>query len=197
MAFDRLTRLGPQKFQKIVNELIRGTPAQTLARLIQEWGDAQDVSEETLAKQLKRLHTAVGNGAFGGALAQQVKAKASVRIKLLHGSTLNCLDELIEIALIQKVRVDALYEKEQVSNTCIVALNTIINDYMDLLVAIQKIKFDLGVDEYKRTIPTLKASDGATPPDSAVVQRQVAAAYSGLEQVLARYSASKGLPAPP
>ena len=51
MAFDRLQKLGKEKFQKIVNELARGTPAQTLARLIQqEWGDAQDVREETLAK---------------------------------------------------------------------------------------------------------------------------------------------------
>jgi len=84
MAFGRLSRLGREKFQKIVNELTRGTPAQTVARLVHQWGDAQDVREETLAKQLKRLHTAITNGAFGGDLAQQAKEKATVRIMWLH-----------------------------------------------------------------------------------------------------------------
>jgi len=34
IAFRRLQNLGKEKFQKILNELARGTPAQTLARLI-------------------------------------------------------------------------------------------------------------------------------------------------------------------
>ena len=65
MAFEGLRRLGPQKFQRIVNELMRATPAVMVARLIQqEWGGVYDVAETTLAKQLKRLHTAITNGAF-------------------------------------------------------------------------------------------------------------------------------------
>jgi hypothetical protein len=40
MAFDRLTRLGEDKFQRIVNELVRGMPTQLVTRLIQqEWRD--------------------------------------------------------------------------------------------------------------------------------------------------------------
>jgi hypothetical protein len=89
IAFRRLQNLGKEKFQKILNELARGTPAQTLARLIQqEWGDVQNVREETLAKQLKRLSTTITNGAFGGDLADQARKRASVRIKLLHGEGL-------------------------------------------------------------------------------------------------------------
>src|SRR5436309_7446713 len=110
MAFDRLQKLGKEKFQKILNELARGTPAQTLARLIQQaWGDLEDVREETLGKQLRRLSTTIANGAFGGDLAGQAKQRASVRIKLLHGSTLDCLDELVQIAAIQKSRVLRLW----------------------------------------------------------------------------------------
>jgi hypothetical protein len=72
MAFERLQSLGQEKFQRIVNELMRATPAVMVARLIhQEWGDVHDVAENTLAKQLKRLHTAITNGAFGGDLAEQ------------------------------------------------------------------------------------------------------------------------------
>jgi hypothetical protein len=88
IAFRRLQNLGKEKFQKLLNELARGTPAQTLARVIQqEWGDAQNVREETLAKQLKRLSATITNGAFGGDLADQARRRATVRIKLLHGST--------------------------------------------------------------------------------------------------------------
>src|SRR5690348_7153728 len=115
MAFGRLQKLGKEKFQRILNELARGTPAQTLARVIQqEWGDAQNVREETLAKQLKRLSTTIANGAFGGDLADQARKRASVRIKLLHGSTLDCLDELTQMAAIQKARVLRLWEKERI-----------------------------------------------------------------------------------
>jgi len=162
MIFDRIQKLGTVKFQKVVNELMRGTPAVMVARLIQqEWGDFQNVSEDTLVRQLRRLYTAITNGAFGGDLAQQAREKASVRIKLFQGSTLNTLDELNQIELIQRARVMRLWEKEQKADTRLVALNTAIRDYRDLLLAIQKIRFDLGLDEYKRRIPTVRASEAS------------------------------------
>ena len=192
MAFGRFSRLGREKFQKIVNELTRGIPAQTVARLVHQWGDAQDVREETLAKQLKRLHTAITNGAFGGDLAQQAREKAIVRIMWLHGSTLNCLDALIEVAIVQRTRVLTLYEHEQVSGKHITGLNAVINDYRDLLVAIQRIKFDLGMDEYKRSIPVRsQEASVVTFTDGSTVNRQVLEAYSTLEEVMSR----RGLPA--
>jgi hypothetical protein len=190
MAFDRFQKLGEAKFQKIVNELIRGTPAQTVARLVHEWGDATEVREETLAKQLTRLHADITNGAFGGDLAEQAKAKASVRITWLHGSTLNCLDALIEIAIIQRTRVLKLYEKELESCRHIVGLNAVINDYGNLLVAIQKVKFDLGMDEFKRSIPVRAQQTSVTSSDGTTVQREVFEAYSTLEEIMTR----RGLP---
>jgi hypothetical protein len=186
MAFERFSGLGREKFQKIVNELTRGIPAQTVARLVHQWGDAQDVREETLAKQLKRLHTAITNGAFGGDLAQQAKEKAIVRIMWLHGSTLNCLDALIEVAIVQRTRVLTLYEHEQASGKHIAGLNAVINDYRDLLVAIQKVKFDLGLDEFKRGIPVRASETSVTSPDGVTVRRQVLEAYSTLEEVITR-----------
>jgi hypothetical protein len=54
MLFDRLQRLGKETFQKVVNELLRGAPVVMVSRLIRlEWGDCQDVREDTLSKQLK------------------------------------------------------------------------------------------------------------------------------------------------
>ena len=188
MAFERLQKLGKEKFQKIVNELARGTPGQTMARLIQqEWGDVQDVREETLAKQLRRLSTTITNGVFGGDLAEQAKQRASVRIKLLHGSTLDCLDKLVELAMIQEKRVLRLWEKEQLLDWPISALNRNIRDYGNLIVTIQEMKFNLGLDEYKRTVSTVIASQtSATLPDGTTVEQQVLEAAATLEEIFAR-----------
>jgi hypothetical protein len=184
MQFDRLNKLGPEKFQRISNELMRGTPTVLVARLIQEWGDAQNVGEETLAKQLKRLHTAIENGAFGGALAEEARRKASVKIKLLHGSTVNCMNQLIEIADIQRARVLALWDKERISNKRNFGLNTAIRDYRNLLIAIQKIKFDLGLDEYRRSFPVVRAPQASPPrPDSAALAQREREAAEMVEEI--------------
>jgi hypothetical protein len=166
MAFERLQHLGKEKFTKICNALARGTPALTLARLIQqEWRDAQNVGESTLAKQLLRLHTAITNAAFGGELAQLARETTSVTIKRFHGSTVDCLDELMTLATIQRERVLRLCEKERASNTRVVGLNKIINDYRKLLVDMQEVRFNLGFDEYRRGFPPVTGSaTGVTPP---------------------------------
>jgi hypothetical protein len=185
MKYERLQHLGDEKFRKIVNELARRTPIVMVARLIQqEWRDFQNVAEDTLAKQLKRLQTDIINGAFGGDLAEQARRKASVGIKLFHGSTLDCLDELVELAMIQKTRIHVLWEKEQELNLCLSNLNTVINDYRELLLSIQKIKFDLGLDEYKGVIPGVKAmATSVTRPD---VEKQVMEAIEDVEDIFRR-----------
>ena len=53
----------------------------------------------------------------------------------------------------QRERMLALREQECESARSIRALNAIMRDYAEVLLAIQKIRFDLGLDEYKRPIP--------------------------------------------
>jgi hypothetical protein len=192
MAFDRLQKLGNDKFQKVLNELARGTPAQTLARSIQqEWGDALNVREDTLAKQLKRLSATITNGAFGGDLAEQARKRASVRIKLLHGSTLDCLDELTQMAAIQKARVLRLWEKERIYNVPLIMLNRVIRDYGNLIVTIQEMKFNLGLDEYKRTIPGISAlNTSVTLPDLTTIRQKALQAAAGMDEIFDR----RGIP---
>jgi len=85
MKIERLQRLGNEKFQKIVNELIRGIPAIIVARLIQqEWGDYNDVREDTLANQLKRLHTAIQMGLSVGIWLRRRGEERVFRIKLFR-----------------------------------------------------------------------------------------------------------------
>lgn len=132
MAFNRLQKLGEAKFQRITNQLMRGTPPPTLARLIQqEWRDEQKVSEETLIRQLEQLHTV---------------------FSLRYGPNLKLLKELIDIAIFQKARMGALLEEEEALPMLLPGLSAAINDYAALLSRIQKIRFDLGLDEYKRRV---------------------------------------------
>jgi hypothetical protein len=106
--------------------------------------------------ELKQRHN---GGLRSAAIWRSKPDKERVRIKLLHGSTLDYLAELAELAAMQKVRVLRLWEKEHAYKVTIVALNRVIRDYGNLLVTIQDLKFNLGLDEYKRTIPTVSTSD--------------------------------------
>jgi hypothetical protein len=187
MAFDRLQKLGDEKLQRIVNELMRGTPAPMLARLIQqEWGDAQDVGEESLARQLKRLHGAICNGAFGGELAAEARLRASVRIKLFHGANVDCLDELIQLALIQKERVFILVERERLLGKPSASLSPMIRLYMDLLESVQKIKFDLGLDEYRRGMPINRATVIVPDQTSRGIEQRLIEAVSAMEEIFGK-----------
>jgi len=89
---------------------------------------------------------AITNRAFRGDLAQEAKSRASVGIKLFHGSTLDCLDELIELAMIQQARVLALWEKEQL-NIPLSSLNVVINDFRDLRLPV--IRLSVQSDNYQ------------------------------------------------
>jgi hypothetical protein len=163
---------------------MRATPAVMVARLIhQEWGDVHDVAENTLAKQLKRLHTAITNGAFGGELAEQARLQASVRIKLFHASTLDCHDEMNQLSTIQRDRVLWLLEKERVSGKRIAALERVMTSYGNLLMDIQKIRFDLGLDEYKRGIPVNPSASRSIWPDDITTQKQVQEAYRTVQEI--------------
>lgn len=152
--FERLRRLGKERFQTIVNQLARGTPAAVVARIIQaDWGLAHEVGEETLSRQLNRLHAAILDGAFGGELSIQAKDVARVRLTALKDSTFDCLARFEETAEIQRHRVIRLREREVESGRHIVGLNVAMRDYRKTLIAIQKIRFDLGLDEYRFGLP--------------------------------------------
>lgn len=149
MPFRRLQALGEDKFRRITDEFIRGTPVSSVARFIQqEWGDCLDIEEYKLTRQLKHLHTGVWNEFFRR-LEERAQRNASVKTKLIEGSKHGALEQLVELALLEGQRLDALWEKEQRGNKILGELTTVMSDYSKLLVAIQRLRFDLGLDEYK------------------------------------------------
>lgn len=74
--------------------------------------------------------------------------------------------------MIQKACVLALWGKERQLNIPLSSLNSEINDHRDLLLSIQKIKSDLGLDEYKGAIPGVRATaTSVTRPDGFKIQQ--------------------------
>jgi hypothetical protein len=102
--------------------------------------------------------------------------------------TLDCLDELVELANIQKTRVLAMWEEERRSDSLNPSLNTAIRTYKDILLSVQEMKFDLGLDEYKRGIPRAQTPENAAPasvtrPDDLIIQQQVLEAIATVEDI--------------
>jgi hypothetical protein len=65
----------------------------------------------------------------------------------------NCLEMLSRAIQLQWERIITLREKEIELNILLASLNEEIKLYSDLLFMLQRMRFDLGLDEYKGPIP--------------------------------------------
>jgi hypothetical protein len=76
----------------------------------------------------------------------------------IDGSNVNCVEMLSGLINLQWDRVVTLWEKEKDLHTYIAALSKEIKLCAGLLLALQKIRFDLGLDEYKGSTPVRRAN---------------------------------------
>jgi len=216
VAFERLQALGDEQFKKILNLLMRGEPAMHVARTLQQqppkgWGIFQDVAEKTLTAQLNRLREVAAEGAFGLKAARRIAEGHTPQIKRLEHVSISVLVRMEELADIQRTRVLNLVEKEKDSllpkignlhlpsnmpssakmapqeyRHLLTQTNLVFNDYRQLLLDLQKIRFDLGLDEFKGPVSTTTAR-GATQtttfPDGMSVQKQIFEAVTTIEQI--------------
>jgi len=191
MAFERLQELGEEKFGKILNLLMRGHTAMGVARTLQQplpagWGLFKGQSERTLTRQLTRLRSHAAEGAFGPEIAQQIAAGATPQIKLLERVSVPVITRLEEISEIQRNRILKLVEKEKLWDTTKPIMNEVLEDYRKLLLDIQKVRFDLGLDEFKGPVnmTTMRgAAQSVTMPDGTNVQKQVFEAITMVDSI--------------
>jgi hypothetical protein len=192
MAFERLQELGEEKFRKIVNELMQGTPAMALARTIQQdWKEFQNVAEKTLTQQLSRLRFAMAEGAFGPKAAKQIALGATPQVALLKHVTVPVLVRLEHLAAQQEARVTNLIEKEKLMplpvGPMLQATNAVFNDYKELLKDIQKMRYDLGLDTFHGVVPLARGvSQTTTLPDGTSIHKQVFEAVTTVEDIFAK-----------
>jgi hypothetical protein len=187
MMFRRLQALGEDKFRRITDEFMRGTPVSWVARLIQqEWGDCRDLEEYKLTRQLKRLYKAIWNEFFSR-LEERAQRNATFKTNLTGGSKHAVLEQLVELALLEQQRMVALLEKEQRGNKILGELTTVMSDYFKLLVAIQRLRFDLGIDEYKLGMPAVKEDWDSKWQREQEVHNQIYEAGKKLEKIFKEY----------
>src|SRR5437016_3600655 len=97
--------------------------------------------------------------------------QATISVAVLDSRAKLVMESIVET---KKARVLALWQKERELNMPLSSLKALINDYRDLLLSIQKIKFDLGLDEYKGVIPGVKATAASVMhADGLNIQQQV------------------------
>jgi hypothetical protein len=101
-----------------------------------------------------------------------------------NNEALIVLDELVKLANIQDERMLAMRAQEQKSGFINPHLDTAIRVHKDLLVSIQEMRFDLGLDEYKRRTP--REQIAAAAEKEARLQKQVYEAYEAAEKIFRR-----------
>ena len=216
MAFERLMSLGEEKVHRIINLLQRGEKVISIAREIQApppkgWGELQGMGERAVMQQLFRMRTAIAEGTFGTRLAKKMAEGRTPQVRMLEGVTVRVLDRLEELSELQRERVLALVKREkeillpvvghigkdgkpivsgmapQEYRHLLTQTNAVFNDYKAVLLAIQKIRVDMGLDDFKGPAPGGLSMKGATQtttyPDGTSVQKQVFEAVSTVERV--------------
>ena len=91
------------------------------------------------------------------------------------------LNELVKLANIQEERVLAMRAQERKSGFINPRLDTAIRVHEHLLLNIQRMRFDLGLDEYKRGIAQTQ-----TAARAAEVQRQLYEAFTVADEIFTR-----------
>jgi hypothetical protein len=198
-AFWRLQGLGEERFRYLLNALMRGIPSLDLARVVQqEWKECLEIAEQNLAQQLARLQVTACERMFGpGTFAHKLKFGELPQIKRIEGVTMAVLERMEELANVQRTRYLLLAEKEFgmsfPTGALLTATNTVFTEYRETLKDLQKMRFDLGLDEFKGPLAGVRGtSSSMTLPDGTHIQRQMFEAVNTLEEIFAK----RGVPPP-
>ena len=218
MAFVALQKLGTERFDQIVNALLRGERALTVARMMlapppEGWGVFEGMAEGSLEQQLKRLRQAMAKGYFNPKRAKILAMRKPAGPKILEQVSVRVLDRLEELAEVQRDRVMELREKEkanllpQVSakmapqeyRHLLTQTNAVLSDYRQTLLDLQDVRFKLGIDPLSvpQTGMMLKGALQTTNyPDGMSVQKQIFEAVSSVERVLNARQIKPHVPSP-
>lgn len=184
IKFTRIHALGKERVMVINNKLANGASTYEIARLIQQdWKEFLDVAEKTLAQQL---------GRYKGSLATAVKETTNPDTVVVTTlvTKVNVVSKLAELESMLKTRIQAALAKEKgLGGLLMGQLSKELSEYRQLLLDIQKVQFDLGIDEYRG--PLLQARAGVqttTLPDGTVIHSQVAEAVQVAQNAIARIS---------
>jgi len=194
--YDRLRKMGEERFLKIKNDLLTNVPAQRLARRIQgEWKEFEGVSESTLTQQLNRLkHSLIREAGASKELAQAVVENGvKINMKEMVGTKIDVYQEMEVLAVTQRTRIQRLVNKEADMPVPLAALNPVIVDYRQTLLDMQKMRFELGLDIYRGPLgsnSTKIATEIRSNADGSQTSRTLIDAVNVTEAILDKHRVS-------
>ena len=179
MKPNALHELGEEKLATIINRLVSGESTMSVARNMQEqWSEAQGCSRADLKNELRRLRLSIHRGGLSYESAKPSRSKTTDGLEL---APLHQLASLIEL---QKRRVGELFKKEPEQGKYLPALTAAIKLYSKMLVSYQKMRFDLGLDVYKRKKVTHREWQAAQQAKKDEGYKYLAAAVKTVDDIL-------------
>jgi hypothetical protein len=178
-----LKDMGPEKYQKTIKRLMMpGVLAATIAKEISK--DFPGMPIPLLAQKLRRARAAAEAASAKLRLEQANHQASQSRIEAVHDSSMQVLSDLISITKLQRSRIDRLYLEELGQRRPVRLLNTIIRDYCAQLAQVQKIQFDLGINEFKGPLSGMRGViDKRTLPDGTHQELHVYEAVAAVEEI--------------
>ena len=178
MEFDALRKLGEERLSTIVNELILGRSVSAIARTIQDWGGVPGCSPAELVTELTNLRATINRGGANCNRPEPPWSKAAE-----HDFQIAPLDELTPLITHQKDRIEKLFMQEREQAKPLPALSQAVNLQALLLLAVQDLRFDLGLDPYKRIELTFRELQKAQEEKERQTNEQVINAARGVDEM--------------
>lgn len=184
--FSRIMALPEERLLYVNNWLSRNGQPMELARHIQrDWQVWTDVSEKTLQQQLNRYRDYLLDSSHKKGEIAPVSVKARIN------RDMDPLERLVKLVQIQERRLQMFITREAEMKMPLSAVDKAIEGTAQLLKDIQKIRFDLGLDEFKGPVSSsgnmIKgALKTITAPDGTVTTTHLYEAVSVADQILSR-----------
>lgn len=183
MQSDVLEKLGEDQRATIINGLVLGDSARTIARTIQQqWGEAPHLSQAALEEELTSLRKSISGGGITCHLAAPSSSKTTDDLQSVS------LDEFASLTRIQERRVEELFKSEREQDKYLPALTAAIKIYSKMLVSHQKMRFDLGLDVYKRVKLTPQEWQAAQQAKKDAEYKHIVNAVESFQDILKRNS---------
>jgi hypothetical protein len=181
-----LEDMGPDKYQKAIERLLAGVLAATVAKDISK--EFPGVPTPLLAQKLRRARAAAEDALARLKLEQANHQLSQSRIKDIHHSSMQVLSRLINVADLQMARVERWYAEELKQSCPYPGLSGLINEYCDTLIKVQKLQFDLGINEFKGPLSGMRGViDKRTLPDGTHQERHVYEAIARAEEIFRKH----------
>lgn len=178
--YARIYALGDEKVLKIQNELARNqNSVPTVARMIQqEWGDFTDVNERTLIQQLNRFRLDMHKNELPRNV-QLALAPSEMSLPAIKGQAVDVLKGMESLVNLQMRRLETAITREEKLGVPVSSTDKMVETAAALYKDLQKIRFELGTDQYLMPIAKQGIAIGINntnnPPTDTKSQVMVAA----------------------